>query len=209
MNLINCDHPIHGVQLANKWCETTFKNSPGIFLPAGGTPESLYKVWTQDRPKFLEGKTFYQVDDVLNGPRAGEFERFFKEHLPHHFSQLVTVHNPIQGVFPSAALLGLGVNGHVAFHEPSLPDHFRYGCVELESETRFYLGLPEGTWGVTYGLSSFLQCQHILIMVFGAHKREVLARLLAGDPTLPASKLMNHPGLCIIADQAAIGTIAA
>ncbi len=209
MNLIHCDHPIHGVELANKWCATTFQSAQGIFLPAGGTPEALYKVWSETRPNFLEGKTFYQVDDILNGPRAGEFDRFFKEHLPHHYDQLVSVHNPIVGSAPSVALLGLGVNGHVAFHEPALPDHFRYGCVELESETRFYLGLPEGTWGVTYGLSSFLACQHIMVMVFGAHKREVLSRLLNGDPTLPATKLMNHPGLTIIADQAAIGSIAA
>lgn len=209
MNLIHCDHPIHGVELANQWCETTFKQASSIFLPAGGTPEALYKVWSERSPKFLDGKHFYQVDDILNGPRAGEFDRFFKEHLPKHYSQLVSVHSPITGEFPKVALLGLGVNGHVAFHEPSLPDHFRYGCVELESETRFYLGLPEGSWGVTYGLASFLQCEHVMIMVFGAHKRDVLARLLAGDPTLPASKLLAHPGLTIIADQAAMLTLAA
>ena len=209
MNLIHCDHPIHGVELANKWCEETFRNSPGIFLPAGGTPESLYKVWSETRPSFLNHKVFYQVDDVLNGPRKGEFWKFFEEHLPYHHQQIIGVEEPMKLNPPDVALLGLGVNGHVAFHEPSLPENFRYGCVELESETRFYLGLPEGTWGVTYGLASFLSCKNILIMVFGAHKREVLSKLLAGDTNLPASKLMTHPGLTIIADRAAIGSLAA
>ena len=208
MNLIHCDHPIHGVELANKWCERAFKNSQNIFLPAGGTPEALYKVWTEKKPNYLDGKKFYQVDDILNGPRKGEFWRFFETHLPHHVKQLVSVEAKMT-TQPEIALLGLGVNGHVAFHEPKLPDNFSYGCVELESETRFYLGLPEGTWGVTYGLQSFLKCREILIMVFGAHKREVLQRLLNQDETLPAAKLMKHANLTIIADQAALGAIAA
>ena len=208
MNLIHCDHPIHGVELANSWCQEVFRYSKGIFLPAGGTPEALYKHWTQKQPAFLKGHTFYQVDDILNGPRKGEFWRFFETHLPHHLSQIVQVEKGL-GAGPEVALLGLGVNGHVAFHEPLLPENFSYGCVELESETRFYLGLPEGTWGVTYGLGSFLKCKEILIMVFGAHKREVLQRLLARDPALPASKLMQHHKLTIIADQAALGAIAA
>ncbi|MEK7357725.1 MAG: 6-phosphogluconolactonase, partial [Bdellovibrionota bacterium] len=101
------------------------------------------------------------------------------------------------------AILGLGLNGHVAFHEPGLGRDFFSGCVKLSDTTVGQLAAEPETWGITYGAGAFARCRSVCIMVGGASKRDVLKRLLAGDDSLPATALMKHPDLTIFADRAA------
>jgi glucosamine-6-phosphate deaminase len=103
------------------------------------------------------------------------------------------------------AILGLGLNGHVAFHEPELPKNFYSGCVRLSEKTCNTLGVEPSTWGITYGASAFLKSKAILMLVSGTAKREVLQRLLKKDPSLPATALCSHPQFTILADSAASG----
>jgi 6-phosphogluconolactonase/glucosamine-6-phosphate isomerase/deaminase len=74
----------------------------------------------------------------------------------------------------------------------------------LSDTTCDHLGLVRGTWGISYGLDAFMRAKAILLMVTGASKAMILKKLLAGDISLPAAKLLAHPDLTILADHAAM-----
>ena len=111
-------------------------------------------------------------------------------------------------------LLGLGLNGHVGFNEPPCPATAPCRCLELSTATREQnaaafggdaQAVPERA--ITLGLAEILAAKRLLLVVTGAAKAEVLARLLAEQPSpeLPASWLQGHPNLTLVVDQAALG----
>ena len=111
-------------------------------------------------------------------------------------------------------LLGLGLNGHVGFNEPPCPATAPCRCLELSSTTR---GQNAAAFGgdaravperaITLGLAEILAAKRLLLVVTGAAKAGILARLLAEEPgpELPASWLKSHPNLTLVADKAALG----
>jgi glucosamine-6-phosphate deaminase len=109
------------------------------------------------------------------------------------------------------AVLGLGINGHLAFNEPGSPWDGRTGLVDLTESTRGRAGFPGGTDGprqaLTVGLGTILEAERIVLLAFGAHKAEALGRLLAGerDPAWPVTCLGAHPAVTVHADAAALG----
>jgi 6-phosphogluconolactonase/glucosamine-6-phosphate isomerase/deaminase len=187
---------------ASQWLEQKIRSGArSVFLPAGRTPEALYALWEKEKPSWLSGIRLKQIDDVLDGPQAGVFRKFFEEHLPSYIGQFEWIDRADAGA--DVAILGLGLNGHVAFHEPILPRNFFGGCVELTEITRRTLGLSEKTWGITYGASTFMQCRSILMMASGESKRDVVSRLCARSATLPATALLEHRDFSLIIDRAA------
>ena len=111
-------------------------------------------------------------------------------------------------------LLGLGLNGHVGFNEPPCPATALCRCLELSNATREQnagafggdaRAVPERA--ITLGLAEILAAQRLLLVVTGAAKAEILARLLSEEPSpdLPASWLQSHPNLTLVVDQAALG----
>jgi 6-phosphogluconolactonase/glucosamine-6-phosphate isomerase/deaminase len=191
--------------LASQWCRTQIQElgARSFFLPAGQTPESLYELWERTRPDFLAAIDLLQIDDVLTGPKAGMFRRFFTEKLPSYQLRFHAIERADQ--VADAAVLGLGLNGHIAFHEPGLDSRFFSGCVRLNEVTCANLKVDPGTWGISYGAAAFLEARAVLVMVKGRSKREILKRLLNGDRSLPAAGLLDHPRLTILADREAIG----
>ncbi len=183
-----------------------------FLIPAGGTPESFYKLM-REQFKTLKDSDFsqihlWQIDEILNGNKENHFHEFFKEHLGPWMGHFHAIRDSDGGPFGRyASFLGLGVNGHVAFHEPHIPSNFSLGCVELGQETCEYLDLNKGTWGLTFGLETFLKSEKIILMVKGHHKAQVLKRFMEDDQTLPAVVLKNHPGLILLADKEAFSGI--
>lgn len=103
-------------------------------------------------------------------------------------------------------VLGIGGNGHVAFNEPGSPFDSRCRVVTLTERTRLDNGLGPGdpTRAVTVGIDSLLRPERLLLVATGARKAEALAAALAGpDPSSPASAMLAHPDLTIVADEAA------
>jgi len=111
-------------------------------------------------------------------------------------------------------LLGLGLNGHVGFNEPPCPATAPCRCLELSTATREQnsaafggdaRAVPERA--ITLGLAEILAAKRLLLVVTGAAKAGILARLLAEQPSpqLPASWLKSHPNLTLVVDQAALG----
>ncbi|HVK61153.1 MAG TPA: 6-phosphogluconolactonase [Bdellovibrionales bacterium] len=206
MKLIVCDNNEEMTGLVAEWCKEHIATHKAetVFLPAGNTPIKLYEQWESQRPSEIKNLRFIQIDDVLSGPKKGMFKQFFEEHLPSfrdQFEWIEECRRCDQGA--DLAILGLGLNGHVAFHEPGMPMDFFCGCLKLSEVTQRNLELSPTTWGISYGVGAFVQSKSIAMMVNGASKREILDRLIRGDSSLPASGLMSHPDFTIFADRAA------
>ena len=108
------------------------------------------------------------------------------------------------------AVLGLGPNGHLGFNEPPSGPDAPTRPVTLTPESlasnRAYWGgrsVPER--GLTLGMSALLAARRVLLVVTGAHKREILRRSVEGPPDerVPASWLQRHRGAIVLADRAA------
>ena len=109
------------------------------------------------------------------------------------------------------AVLGLGPNGHLGFNEPPSTADAPTRVVtltpaSLESNAGYWGGLPVPHRAVTAGMDVILASKRVLLLVSGAHKREILHQTLEAliTPDLPAS-LLRGAALTVIADAAAWG----
>jgi glucosamine-6-phosphate deaminase len=109
------------------------------------------------------------------------------------------------------AILGLGPNGHLGFNEPPSAPAAPTRAVELteesvESNARYWGGrhrVPRTA--VTAGMDLLLSAKHVLLVVAGAHKSDILRRTVTGPatPGVPASLLQRAPNVTVLADRAA------
>ena len=94
-------------------------------------------------------------------------------------------------------LLGLGEDGHIASLFP--------GTKALDERAAWVTSIigakPEPRISLTY--PALQSSRIILFVVSGAKKRDILARVLANDMTLPAARLATHGTIRIFADRAA------
>ena len=152
--------------------------------------------------------TFVQIDDIITKPYNGMFREFFSDHLPSFVNQIEFIsefnENP-RGA--DMAVLGLGLNGHVAFHEPHLDQDFSFGRVNLSSQTVSQLEIDSDAVGISYGLGMFMQTKRALMISKGCSKASITAKFLSGDIELPASKLLGHPDFTLAVDREAISLI--
>lgn len=192
MKFVVCDSEEQVTEQAYQWLEREVRATQAkkLFLPAGQTARPLYRLLESRKPDWFRSLALVPVDDVISGETAGRFEAFFKAELPSFQSQLVSIRHPQHGV--ELAILGLGLNGHVAFHEPHVARDFEYGEVVLAEETCRELNVDRGTRGLSYGVSLFSQCYAILMPVMGEKKRAILNRVLRGDSSLPAVWLLDQ-----------------
>lgn len=111
-------------------------------------------------------------------------------------------------------LLGLGSNGHVGFNEPPCGPDAPSRSLRLSTATRHQNAAAFGgdpsrvpAGAITLGMEQILGAERILLVVSGAAKAGILARLLMEPPgpSLPASWLQDHPGLRLIVDRPALG----
>jgi 6-phosphogluconolactonase/glucosamine-6-phosphate isomerase/deaminase len=216
MNLIPVADPEEGAHELNELLSRLFKafhkerldkDDTEIFIPAGNTPIQLYRLWEKERPFYLMDRTLLQIDEVIRDSKEGLFENFFKKHLPSYFNQIQTLNQKSLGLRlhenpkTRIAILGLGLNGHVAFHEPFIKRPFYFACVNLSKETARNLDCDEGAWGISYGVDAFLGCAEVFLLVYGSSKKEVLRRFLEKDHALPATALWEHSRVNLITDQ--------
>ncbi|MFT0803151.1 glucosamine-6-phosphate deaminase [Bacillus swezeyi] len=112
-------------------------------------------------------------------------------------------------------LLGLGLNGHIGFNEPGTPFSSETHTVELtdstrEANARYFDSLSSvPSQAVTMGISTIMRSKQILLLVSGAKKAGILAKLLSEEPNedTPASLLKRHQDVVIIADSDALSIV--
>lgn len=103
-------------------------------------------------------------------------------------------------------LLGIGVNGHIAFNEPGTSFDAKTNIVELTESTRtenaIYFDDPSEvpTHAITMGIHSIMKAKEIILIAFGEKKLAAIEKLKSGHITeeFPASQLLNHPNVTVI-----------
>lgn len=108
-------------------------------------------------------------------------------------------------------LLGIGRNGHIGFNEPATPFSSRTRVAQLSADTRsdnarfFTSPLDVPTRCITQGLATISTATEIILIATGHAKAAAVAALLTRAPTpaLPASALLGHPGVVLVADSGA------
>ncbi|MCQ2455150.1 MAG: glucosamine-6-phosphate deaminase [Clostridia bacterium] len=103
-------------------------------------------------------------------------------------------------------LLGIGVDGHIGFNEPSDVFEKNTHVVTLHKSTidansRFFSSPEEvPTKAITMGMTSIMQAKKILLIANGKNKEEILNKALFGPitPKIPASLLQLHSDITVI-----------
>ena len=108
-------------------------------------------------------------------------------------------------------ILGIGVDGHIAFNEPGTPWDSLTHVVDLEENTRevnsrFFNSIDEvPTQAVTMGIKSIMHARSIILMAIGENKADVVEKMINGpiDTQVAASILQLHPDCTVYLDPAA------
>lgn len=105
-------------------------------------------------------------------------------------------------------ILGIGLNGHIGFNEPSHNLAIGTHVVALTAETikanaRFFSDIAAvPRQAITMGIGTIMQARKILLLVNGSGKKAILYKTLYGavNTEVPASILQLHNDVTIITD---------
>ena len=108
-------------------------------------------------------------------------------------------------------VLGIGVNGHIAFNKPGDPFGTMTHVVELTQNTRevnarFFDSIDDvPTHAVTMGIKSIMHARKLILIALGEAKADAIKAAVEGpvDPACPASVLQLHPDVTFFCDEAA------
>jgi galactosamine-6-phosphate isomerase len=117
----------------------------------------------------------------------------------------ISYHNGIH-----VAIVGLGLNGHIAMNEPGTSSNIRSHVsaidpVTQEAGQKYFKEHKEISKGITLGLANILEAKHVMLVVNGSHKAEIVKRLINEEISeqLPATLLRNHSSFKIYMDSKA------
>lgn len=109
-------------------------------------------------------------------------------------------------------ILGIGMDGHIAYNEPGSP--FDGGChvVDLHQES-IQSSLDYGfddikdvpKQGVTQGIATIMQSKQLIMIAKGLKKAPLVKRMLEGEVTVdfPSSIIQKHPHVIVALDEEA------
>lgn len=108
-------------------------------------------------------------------------------------------------------LLGLGLNGHIGFNEPTSSLSSLTRIKTLTQSTRDanarYFDDPEDVprLAITMGIGTILRAQEVVLLAYGADKADIVAQMIEGPvaAACPASVLQMHRKVTIVLDEAA------
>ncbi len=108
-------------------------------------------------------------------------------------------------------LLGIGVNGHIAFNEPGSSLGSRTRVKTLDERTRqdnarFFRNMNEvPKYAITIGIGTIMNARQLILLANGAGKADAILRTCEGPITamVPATIVQLHPKATIIVDKLA------
>lgn len=111
--------------------------------------------------------------------------------------------------------LGIGRNGHVAFHEPGVDLARGFHFAELSAATRDdararFHPAPVPDRAATSGVATILGARRLVLCAFGRAKAPAVRAMLEGDigPACPASAIRRHGNALVLLDREAASGIA-
>ncbi len=108
-------------------------------------------------------------------------------------------------------ILGIGRTGHIGFNEPGSGADSRTRLITLDSVTRtdassdFFGEENVPRQALTMGVGTILNAKKIILLAFGEHKSQIIARAVEGQvtPSVAASFLQEHKKAEVFLDQSA------
>jgi glucosamine-6-phosphate deaminase len=112
-------------------------------------------------------------------------------------------------------ILGVGRTGHIGFNEPGSAKSSRTRLITLDKATRadaasdFFGEENVPRRAITMGVATILDARRIVLMAYGEHKANIIAKAIEGEvtPAIAASFLQQHPNSTIVLDRAASGSL--
>ncbi len=224
MRLLTTDSP-HALALsAADWLAAHLANKPQstIALPTGRTPLGLYTELAErsrTRKMSFECAQIFNLDEYCGLAQSDlrSYAAFLHRHLLGPLNLRPEQVRLLRGDAPDLldecvaydaaiaacsgldlCVLGLGVNGHIAFNEPCTDWGLRTHVVQLSAATRLSNETP--THGITMGIRTILEAQHILLLIAGKDKQAPRDALIRGVASAqwPVTSLLAHPDLTTI-----------
>lgn len=211
---------------------TSTSNNPIVCVASGNTPEGLYKELVEkvkNKEINVDGWHFLGLDEWvgMNGNDEGSCRFFVGNHL---LFPLNVTHDKIiffdgratdlqlectrvedfihKYAHIHVSILGMGLNGHIGMNEPGTSVNIRSHVCELHPITqkvgqKYFTKEQQLTNGITLGLGTILESEHIILLISGKLKASIVKEALEGDisENVPASLLRTHPGLRIYLDK--------
>jgi glucosamine-6-phosphate deaminase len=202
-----------------------------VLLPTGETPLPFYSALRERAAagRIAPGRCeVLQLDEYcgLTPGHPHSFRAYLQRELRSSGLRLIETFNPeeadlgreaarYQQVLDRAeidiAVLGLGLDGHVASDEPGSGAGSGARVVALTAQTRALAAAAFGGMAnvpkhaLTVGVRTLLEARELVLLVTGERKAEILHAALSGPPRtdVPASLLRLHPRLTVICDEAA------
>lgn len=202
-----------------------------LALPTGNTPLKMYSELARRQLDWRRATTF-NLDEYVGLPpeHPGSYHTYMRENFLRHVNLPEESCRLPDGQAPDLqaacqayedeihahggldlAILGIGLDGHLAFNEPPSSIYCRTRVVRLATSTREANAAhfpnhelpPERA--ITMGIGTLLQARCILLLATGANKAAILQKAVEGPlaALVPATALQLHPQPVILADEAA------
>ncbi len=108
------------------------------------------------------------------------------------------------------AIVGLGMNSHIGMNEPGTSQSLHSHIAAIDSITRqvgqkYIKEKQQLTEGITLGVANLMEARHVILVVNGSNKAEMVKQVLEGtiSEQLPASLLRNHKNFSVYLDSGA------
>jgi len=207
---------------------------PVLALPTGNTMIPFYRIAAESSEKLnLPRWQVFNLDEYY--PITPEnFESSFQAYMDMHFYSRLK--DPIKSSHflngstsdlnaecasyerKMAALggidiciLGLGVNGHIAFNEPGSEFDSRTRPIELHPQTLManFRGEAPFTHAMTLGIGTILSAKKIFVVALGKNKANAVKAAIEehSSRTVPATGLQIHPDVTWFLDQEAASLV--
>lgn len=209
--------------------------SPVIGFATGNTPLGLYQYIINEYQKgnvdFSKMKTF-NLDEYAGIEKthplsfASAMKKNLFDHinvLPEHIYSLdggasdkneeclrydtMIQNNPID-----IQILGIGMDGHIAYNEPGSPFDGGSHVVTLQEESRqscldygFESIDDVPREGMSQGIGTIMQSKQLIMIAKGSKKASLVKRMLEGQVSedFPSSIIQKHPHVIVVLDQEA------
>jgi glucosamine-6-phosphate isomerase len=114
-------------------------------------------------------------------------------------------------------IVGIGMNGHIGFNEPSDSFKNQYShVVDLDEATKivgqkYFRQQTTLAKGVTLGLNHVLQAKKVILIANGLKKADIIRKALEEEvtPSVPASIIRKHVNGCVMIDDEAASSLKA
>lgn len=212
-------------------CDVVAANPRGVLgLATGRTPVGMYAELTRCAAAgkvYFEHVMAFAIDELYGVPpeHPGTNASYLAKHAPVPMRVHVMNSAPADDAAECArfasmieraggldlVIVGIGINGHLAFNEPGSSFDSRVRRVRLEPSTRAAYAEAFGSFdavpefGLTLGMHDLLSARRVLLLANGTEKASIVARALEGPVTVdvPASGLQQHTDVRVVLDEEA------